>query len=81
LANGANLLRNSWRARLSRDITVPISKSNIPATSRQVNPSTTHNKSTVLCSIGNAASASEIFTASGCLALTELLDIASGARA
>ena len=70
-AIGAKLFRNSCRARLRRDITVPIGTSKIPAASRQVNPSTTHSNSTVRCSIGNASSASAISTASCSLGWTQ----------
>src|SRR5258706_582325 len=48
--SGASLCRNAWRARLIRDITVPIGTDRITAISWQVKPSTTPRSSTVRCS-------------------------------
>ena len=44
--------RNAWRARLRRDITVPMGSERMPAISRQVKPSTTASKRTVRWSTG-----------------------------
>src|SRR5580698_4318069 len=64
LVCGAKIFRNSSRARLNLDITVPMGTFKIPAISWQVNPSTTANKNTDRCSSDKAFNASAISAAS-----------------